>query len=71
MWNPNRCPSELLRDRIDGWVLKPVDWDPHQQYPAILDIHGGPKPFMGKFTTMRCSIGLIRLFCDVLQSTGQ
>lgn len=33
---------------IDGWVLKPVDWDPHQQYPAILDIHGGPKTVYGE-----------------------
>ncbi|CAH2760770.1 S9 family peptidase [Erysipelothrix amsterdamensis] len=28
---------------LDGWVLLPQDYDPTQSYPAILDIHGGPK----------------------------
>lgn len=28
---------------IYGWVLKPKDFDPSKTYPAILDIHGGPK----------------------------
>jgi len=27
---------------IDGWIYKPVDYDPNKKYPAILDIHGGP-----------------------------
>ena len=28
---------------IDGWVMKPVDYKPGSSYPAILNIHGGPK----------------------------
>ena len=28
---------------IDGWILKPMDYDPDKSYPGILDIHGGPK----------------------------
>lgn len=32
---------------IDGWVLLPKDYDPNQTYPAILDIHGGPKTVYG------------------------
>ena len=31
-----------------GWVLKPKDYDPSKKYPAILDIHGGPKTAYGK-----------------------
>jgi len=27
---------------IEGWVLYPPDFDPGQQYPLILEIHGGP-----------------------------
>ena len=27
---------------IQGWVIKPPDFDPSQQYPLILIIHGGP-----------------------------
>ena len=33
---------------IDGWVLKPIDFDPNKKYPAILDIHGGPKAAYGE-----------------------
>lgn len=32
---------------IDGWVLKPRDFDPQKKYPCILDIHGGPKTAFG------------------------
>lgn len=28
--------------RIQGWIVKPPDFDPAQQYPLILEIHGGP-----------------------------
>jgi dipeptidyl aminopeptidase/acylaminoacyl peptidase len=27
---------------IDGWVLKPPDFDPAKKYPLIVQIHGGP-----------------------------
>ncbi len=32
---------------LDGFVLKPVDYDENKKYPAILDIHGGPKTVFG------------------------
>lgn len=28
---------------IDGWVIKPIDYKEGRKYPAILNIHGGPK----------------------------
>jgi len=28
---------------VDGWVMKPVDYKEGEKYPAILNIHGGPK----------------------------
>jgi len=28
---------------VDGWVMKPVDYEEGKVYPAILNIHGGPK----------------------------
>lgn len=28
---------------LNGWVLKPIDFDPEKKYPAVLDIHGGPR----------------------------
>jgi Dipeptidyl aminopeptidases/acylaminoacyl-peptidases len=32
---------------IDGWIMKPLDFDPSKKYPAILYIHGGPKTAYG------------------------
>ena len=29
--------------RIQGWIVKPPDFDPAKKYPLILDIHGGPQ----------------------------
>lgn len=34
--------------QIDGWVIKPANYDETKQYPAILDIHGGPKTAYGE-----------------------
>ena len=28
--------------RIQGWLVKPVDFDPKKKYPMVLYIHGGP-----------------------------
>ncbi|MEE9133338.1 MAG: S9 family peptidase [Gemmatimonadota bacterium] len=28
--------------RIQGWIIKPPDFDPAEKYPLILQIHGGP-----------------------------
>lgn len=29
--------------KIDGWVVPPVNYQPGEKYPAILNIHGGPQ----------------------------
>ena len=34
-------------DWVQGWVLPPVDYVKGKKYPAILDIHGGPKTAYG------------------------
>jgi acylaminoacyl-peptidase len=28
--------------RIQGWIVKPPEFDPAEEYPLILEIHGGP-----------------------------
>ena len=35
---------ESSKDRrmIEGWIVKPPDFDPSKKYPLILEIHGGP-----------------------------
>jgi dipeptidyl aminopeptidase/acylaminoacyl peptidase len=37
IWFPSRDGL-----KIQGWIVKPVDFDPSRKYPLILDIHGGP-----------------------------
>ena len=32
---------------LDGYVIKPLDYDPNKTYPGILTIHGGPKAIYG------------------------
>lgn len=34
-------------NRLHGWVLKPVGFDPSQKYPSIMEIHGGPQTQYG------------------------
>lgn len=34
-------------DVVQGWVLRPAGYVPGRTYPAILDIHGGPKTAYG------------------------
>jgi len=29
--------------RIQGWIVKPPDFDPSRKYPLMLEIHGGPQ----------------------------
>src|SRR5205823_4047257 len=29
--------------KVQGWIVKPPDFDPSKKYPLILDIHGGPQ----------------------------
>ena len=32
---------------IQGWLMKPVGWQPDRKYPMILSIHGGPHGMYG------------------------
>ena len=32
---------------MDGWVMKPRDFDPSKKYPLIVEIHGGPSTQYG------------------------
>jgi dipeptidyl aminopeptidase/acylaminoacyl peptidase len=34
---------------LQGWIMKPPDFDPQRKYPSILYIHGGPLTQYGKF----------------------
>lgn len=60
---------------IEGWVLKPVDFDENKKYPGILDIHGGPKTVYGEvfFHEMQywANEGYVVFFCNPRGSDGR
>jgi dipeptidyl aminopeptidase/acylaminoacyl peptidase len=46
------APEEVWYTSFDGkkiqaWIQKPPDFDPHKKYPLILNIHGGPHAAYG------------------------
>lgn len=45
---PQKLTYENEGTDLDGWVLLPKDFDPANSYPAVLDIHGGPKTVYGE-----------------------
>ena len=60
---------------IEGFVLKPIDFDPQKRYPAILDIHGGPKVAFGSvfFHEMQvwASDGYFVFYCNPRGGDGR
>ncbi len=44
---PEKFIFETNGDKTEGFVIKPVDFEEGKSYPAILDIHGGPKTVYG------------------------
>ena len=60
---------------LEGWVLKPAGFDPTKQYPAVLDIHGGPKcaygPIFYHELQYRANHGYFVLLCNPRGSEGR
>lgn len=60
---------------IEGWVMKPVDFEEGKKYPGILDIHGGPKTAYGEifFHEMQywANEGYAVFFCNPRGSDGR
>lgn len=71
-------PLTLKRENapdIHGWVIKPAGFDSEKKYPAILDIHGGPKTVYGDvfFHEMQvwAAAGYAVFFCNPRGSDGR
>ena len=72
---PEKCNFVNEKGReIEGWVIKPAQFEPGKKYPAILDIHGGPKTVYGGcyFHEMQlwASRGYAVLFCNPTGGDG-
>ena len=59
---------------IQGWILKPPDFDPTKKYPLILEIHGGPHGAYGNVYTHEfqwmAAKGYVVLFTNPRGSTS-
>jgi dipeptidyl aminopeptidase/acylaminoacyl peptidase len=60
--------------KIQGWILKPLDFDPSKKYPMILEIHGGPHSAYGNVYTHEfqwmAAKGYVVLFTNPRGSTS-
>ena len=72
-------PAEPLRWRADGievegWLMKPVGYEPGRPYPMVLEIHGGPHGAWGNtfFRTFHIlsNAGFFVLYANPRGSTG-
>jgi dipeptidyl aminopeptidase/acylaminoacyl peptidase len=67
---------ESSRDqrRVQGWIVKPPDFDPTRKYPLILEIHGGPFANYGdRFDTIKqiwAALGYVVLYVNPRGSTS-
>jgi dipeptidyl aminopeptidase/acylaminoacyl peptidase len=60
--------------KVQGWILKPPDFDPSKKYPMILEIHGGPHAAYGNVYTHEfqwiAAKGYVVLFTNPRGSTS-
>jgi len=66
--------SSFDRRRIQGWVVRPPDFDPRRRYPLVLEIHGGPISNYGdRFSAeiqLLASAGYVVLYANPRGSTS-
>ncbi|HYV99294.1 MAG TPA: S9 family peptidase [Gemmatimonadaceae bacterium] len=66
--------SSLDGMRIQGWIVKPPDFDPSKKYPLMLEIHGGPHSMYNVgFSFARqdnAAYGYVVLYTNPRGSTG-
>lgn len=59
---------------VEGWVMKPYGYEPGNKYPALLEIHGGPRGAYGRvfFHEMQAyaSKGCFVMYCNPRGSAG-
>lgn len=60
---------------LEGWILKPVDYEEGKKYPGILDIHGGPKTVYGEIfyheMQVWANMGYFVFFCNPRGGDGR
>ena len=72
---PNKFTYVSEGETLNGWVLEPIDYTPKKKYPAVFDIHGGPRAAYGEsfFHEMQvwASEGYFVFFTNIRGSDGR
>lgn len=72
---PQMFQYESTDETLNGWVLLPKDYSPKKKYPAVFDIHGGPRAAYGTgyFHEMQvwASEGYFVFFTNIRGSDGR
>ncbi len=71
---PERIDYVSTDTKLHGWVLYPKDYNPKKKYPAVLDIHGGPRAIYAESFSHEMQIwassGFFVLFTNIRGSDG-
>ncbi len=71
---PERIDFVSTDTNLHGWVLYPKDYNPKKKYPAVLDIHGGPRAIYAESFSHEMQIwassGFFVLFANIRGSDG-
>jgi dipeptidyl aminopeptidase/acylaminoacyl peptidase len=72
---PQALDFEVNGKKLKGWVMVPPNYNPKKKYPAILNIHGGPKTVYGTVYVHEMQVwahqGYIVMFTNPTGSDGQ
>ena len=72
---PKELTYQSEGEELNGWVLLPKDYDQNKKYPAVLDIHGGPRTIYSTafFHEMQvwASQGYFVMFTNIHGSDGR
>ncbi|MDR1117024.1 MAG: S9 family peptidase [Oscillospiraceae bacterium] len=72
---PQPIVTRGSRESVEGFILKPVGFEPGEKYPAALHIHGGPRTAFGDSyfheAHLWSSRGYFVLFCNPCGSDGR
>jgi acylaminoacyl-peptidase len=66
--------SDYDGKEIEGWIVKPPEFDPSKKYPLILEIHGGPYlsygPYFSAEMQLYAAAGYVVLYTNPRGSAG-
>lgn len=72
---PEKIVFETNGTKTEGFVIKPTHFEKDKSYPAILDIHGGPKTVYGSIfyheMQVWANLGYFVFFCNPHGSDGK